>query len=198
VSTRRLESFSDGVIAILITIMVLELRIPGGSGAHALRAVVPGILSYVLSFVNIGIYWNNHHHLLRTVERITGAVLWANLNLLFWLSLIPVATEWMARNHFATLPVGVYGTVLLCAGASYYLLARTIIAASPAPDASILASAIGRDPKGIVSVVLYAIAIATTLASRWVALGIYVVVAVMWLVPDRRLAATIELGAPSD
>jgi uncharacterized membrane protein len=195
VNARRMEAFSDGVLAILITIMVLELRVPNGSTAHDLRGVLPGLLSYVLSFVNLGIYWNNHHHLLKTVERVTGAVLWSNLVLLFWLSLLPVSTAWMARNHFATLPVAVYGVVLLLAGASYYLLSRAIIAAAPRASTSILGSAIGRDPKGVVSVALYAVGVALSAASRWAALALYVVVAVMWLVPDRRLASTIEDAA---
>jgi uncharacterized membrane protein len=185
-----MEAFSDGVLAIVITIMVLELRIPTGSSEAALRSVWPGLLCYVLSFVNVGIYWNNHHHLLKTVERVTGAVLWANLGLLFWLSLLPIATAWMSRNHFASLPVAVYGCVLLLAGVSYYVLERAIIAASP--QGSRLASAVGRDAKGIASMVIYAVAVAVCVLSRWLALAMYVSVAVMWLVPDRRLAPTIE------
>jgi uncharacterized membrane protein len=158
-----MEAFSDGVLAIVITIMVLELRIPEGSGASALRSVWPGLLCYVLSFVNVGIYWNNHHHLLKTVERVTGAVLWANLGLLFWLSLLPIATAWMSRNHFASLPVAVYGCVLLAAGISYYLLERAIIAASP--GRSRLGDAVGADPKGIASMVIYLAAIEEPAAS---------------------------------
>ena len=141
-----MEAFSDGVLAIVITIMVLELRIPEGSTAAALRSVWPGLLCYVLSFVNVGIYWNNHHHLLKTVERVTASVLWANLGLLFWLSLLPISTAWMSRNHFAALPVAVYGCVLLLAGVSYYVLERAIIAATP--HGSRLAVAVGRDAKG--------------------------------------------------
>jgi uncharacterized membrane protein len=185
-----MEAFSDGVLAILITIMVLELRAPAGSSTSALRSLLPGLLCYVLSFVNLGIYWNNHHHLLKTVERVNGWVLWANLGLLFWLSLLPFATEWMSKNSFATLPVAVYGVVLFLAGVSYYLLGRAIIGAVPSD--SMLAEAVGRDAKGIASVCIYAAAVLATLASRWVAVGGYVIVAVMWLVPDRRLTPTIE------
>jgi uncharacterized membrane protein len=197
VTTNRLETFSDGVLAILITIMVLELRVPSGSGVHSLRLVLPGLLSYVLSFVNLGIYWNNHHHLLKTVERVTGSILWANLGLLFWLSLLPVSTDWMAKNSFATLPVAVYGCVLLAAGTAYYVLGRTIIAAAPTSGPSLLERAVGRDRKGVASIGLYAVGIAVSAASRWVAVGCYVVVAIMWLVPDRRLAA-VEGSAPSE
>ncbi len=185
-----MEAFSDGVLAIVITIMVLELRIPAGSTSGALRSMWPGLLCYVLSFVNVGIYWNNHHHLLKTVERVTASVLWANLGLLFWLSLLPIATAWMSRNHFASLPVGVYGCVLLGAGVSYYVLERAIIAASP--GRSWLGAAVGRDPKGIASVVIYVVAIAVCVVSRWAAFALYVAVAIMWLIPDRRLAETIE------
>jgi uncharacterized membrane protein len=185
-----MEAFSDGVLAIVITIMVLELRIPAGSSSGALRSVWPGLLCYVLSFVNVGIYWNNHHHLLKTVERVTGSVLWANLGLLFWLSLLPIATAWMSRNHFASLPVAIYGCVLLGAGISYYVLERAIIAASP--GRSRLGEAVGRDPKGVASMVLYVVAIAVCVVSRWAAFAIYVAVAIMWLVPDQRLTATIE------
>jgi uncharacterized membrane protein len=190
VNARRMEAFSDGVLAILITIMVLELHVPSGSTFSALRTVLPGLLAYVLSFVNLGIYWNNHHHLLKTVERVNGWVLWANLVLLFWLSLLPFATEWMSKNSFETLPVAVYGCVLLLAGVSYYLLGRAIIDA--ARHDSILAAAVGNDVKGIISVCIYAASIPVSIASRWVALGGFVVVAIMWLVPDRRLAPTIE------
>jgi uncharacterized membrane protein len=185
-----MEAFSDGVLAIVITIMVLELRIPTGSSEAALRSVWPGLLCYVLSFVNVGIYWNNHHYLLKTVERVTGSVLWANLGLLFWLSLLPIATAWMSRNRFASLPVAVYGCVLLAAGVSYYVLGRTIIAASPGD--SRLSAAVGRDAKGVASMVIYAVAIAVCVVSRWAAFAMYVAVAVMWLVPDRRLAPMIE------
>jgi uncharacterized membrane protein len=188
-----MEAFSDGVLAIIITIMVLGLKVPHGTTFASLRTVLPALLSYVLSFVNLGIYWNNHHHLLKTVERVTGAVLWANLNLLFWLSLMPFATAWMAQNHFAALPVAVYGCDLLLSGVAYYVLERAIIVAK-GPE-SILAAAVGRDVKGLVSMVLYAVAIPLTIVSRWISMGIYVVVAILWLVPDRRL--TPVLGQPT-
>ncbi len=191
-----MEAFSDGVLAIVITIMVLELRIPQGSTAGALRSVWPGLLCYVLSFVNVGIYWNNHHHLLKTVERVTASVLWANLGLLFWLSLLPIATAWMSRNHFASLPVAIYGCVLLGAGISYYVLERAIIAASP--GRSRLGAAVGRDPKGIASMVIYVAAIAVCVVSRWAAFALYVAEAVMWLIPDRRLTQSIEERAASE
>jgi len=181
----RLETFSDGVIAILITIMVLELRVPRGSGASALRPVVPVFLTYVLSFVILGIYWNNHHHMLRAAERINGTILWANLHLLFWLSLFPFFTGWMGENHFATLPVAAYGGVLLLAAIAYFLL-KTAIVAEHGAD-STLATALGRDLKGKASPVIYAAAIPLAFADRWVAVALYVVVALMWLVPDRRL-----------
>jgi uncharacterized membrane protein len=192
-----MEAFSDGVLAIVITIMVLELRIPGGSSAASLRTAVPGVLCYVLSFVNVGIYWNNHHHLLKTVERVSASVLWANLGLLFWLSLLPIATAWMSRNHFASLPVAVYGCVLLAAGASYYVLERAIIFSNP--QGSRLEAAVGRDAKGVASMVIYATGVAVCVVSRWAAVALYVVVAVMWLVPDRRLAPTAGgREAPAD
>jgi uncharacterized membrane protein len=190
-----MEAFSDGVLAIVITIMVLQLRIPASSTSGALRSMWPGLLCYVLSFLYVGIYWNNHHHLLKTVERVTGAVLWANLGLLFWLSLLPIATAWMAQNHFASLPVAIYGVVLFAAGVSYYLLERAIIAA--ARGTSRLAQAVGRDPKGIASMVLYAVGIAVCAASRWAAFSLYVVVAILWLIPDRRLASSLEGTAPA-
>jgi uncharacterized membrane protein len=195
VTAGRMEAFSDGVLAIVITIMVLELRIPEGSSWASLRSVWPGLLCYVLSFVNVGIYWNNHHHLLKTVERVSGGVLWANLVLLFWLSLLPISTAWMARNSFATLPVAIYGCVLLLAGISYYVLERVIIAANP--SGSRLEASVGRDAKGVASVVIYAVGVAVSALSRWVALALYVVVAVMWLIPDRRLAPGVgEVATP--
>ncbi|MFN2609215.1 MAG: TMEM175 family protein [Acidimicrobiales bacterium] len=190
--TGRLEAFSDGVVAILITIMVLELRVPQGSGAAALRPLVPVALTYVLSFVNLGIYWNNHHHMLAATERINGTILWANLHLLFWLSLFPVATGWMGENHFATLPTAAYGIVLLAAALAYYLL-QTAIVHEQGVD-SRLATALGRDLKGKVSPVIYAAAIAVAFASRWVAVGLYVAVSLMWLVPDRRLERAPDHG----
>ena len=183
-SKDRLQAFSDGVIAILITIMVLDLHIPQGSTLHALRPVVPVLLTYVLSFVNLGIYWNNHHHLLHATRKVTGGVLWANLHLLFWLSLIPFATGWMGENHFHSLPTAAYGIVLLLAALAYYILQSTIVAAQGRD--SEMASAIGKDLKGKLSPVVYAVAIPAAFLNRWIAVGLYVLVALMWLVPDRR------------
>jgi len=189
----RLEAFSDGVIAILITIMVLELRVPQGRSASdlaALRPLVPVFLTYVLSFVNLGIYWNNHHHMLQTTEHINGAILWANLYLLFWLSLFPFFTGWMGENHFATLPTATYGGVLLMAAIAFFILQRSIIAEQG--PGSKLAAAIGRDMKGKVSPLIYAGAIPLAFANRWIAIALYVVVSLMWLIPDRRLESRIQ------
>ena len=180
----RLEAFSDGVIAIIITIMVLELKAPHGSGFDALLPVIPVFLSYVLSFTYVGIYWNNHHHMLHATDSVCGAALWANLHLLFWLSLIPFVTAWMDEN-FATAPVAIYGAVLLMCSIAYYILARILIREN-GPQSK-LAQAIGKDFKGIASVVIYAVAIAASVWKPWVALGLYVVVAIGWLVPDRRI-----------
>jgi uncharacterized membrane protein len=185
----RLVAFSDGVIAILITIMVLELRVPHGADAHALRPLVPVFLTYVLSFVNLGIYWNNHHHMLQVTERINGSVLWANLHLLFWLSLFPFATGWMGENHFAELPTAVYGVVLLLAAVAYYVLQRVIMACEG--STSTLAAALGNDFKGKISPLIYLVAIPLAFLNRWIALALYVVVALMWLVPDRRLESNL-------
>jgi uncharacterized membrane protein len=190
VETDRVQAFSDGVIAILITIMVLELRIPHGSDASALRPIAPVFVTYVLSFVNLGIYWNNHHHLLMATRRINGAVLWANLHLLFWLSLFPFFTGWMGENHFAALPTAAYGGVLLLAAIAYYIL-KTVIIAAQGPD-STLATALGNDVKGKISPVIYIVAVPIAFLNRWVALGLYVVVALMWLVPDRRIESRID------
>jgi uncharacterized membrane protein len=190
VSKGRLEAFSDGVIAILITIMVLELKVPHGSGASDLRPLVPVFLSYVLSFVNIGIYWNNHHHLLSATRRVNGAVLWANLHLLFWLSLFPFFTGWMGENHFDTLPTAAYGCVLLMAGVAYYILKTAIIAAQG--EDSTLAEALGTDMKGKISPAIYLVAVPLAFANRWVAIALYVVVALMWLVPDRRIESRLQ------
>jgi len=187
-----MEAFRDGVIAILITIMVLELHIPRGTDATALRPLVPVFLTYVLSFVNLGIYWNNHHHMLQVTERISGPILWANLHLLFWLSLFPFFTGWMGENHFATLPTAAYGGILLAAAIAYFFL-QTAIIADQGPD-SALAAALGRDVKGKVSPAIYAVAIPLSLLSRWAALALYVVVSLMWLVPDRRLESSV--GGP--
>ena len=183
---RRLEAFSDGVMAIIITIMVLELKVPHGASLHDdLLPLLPVFLSYVLSFVYVGIYWNNHHHMLHATTRVTGAMLWANLHLLFWLSLFPFATGWMGENHFARVPTALYGVVLLMAAIAYYLLERAIIRAQ-GPD-SILKKAVGRDLKGKLSPVLYILAIVATLLSTWIAEAIYVAVAMIWLIPDRRI-----------
>jgi uncharacterized membrane protein len=186
----RLQAFSDGVIAILITIMVLELKIPHTAGAEALGDLWPVFLTYVLSFVNLGIYWNNHHHMLMVTRRINGAVLWANLHLLFWLSLFPFFTGWMGENDFAKLPTAAYGVVLLMAAIAYFILKTTIIAAQG--EGSTLAEAMGRDFKGKISPALYAVAIPLAFVNRWIAFGIYVVVALIWLVPDRRIESRID------
>jgi uncharacterized membrane protein len=188
----RLEAFSDGVLAIIITIMVLELRVPHGETLDALRPLVPTFLSYVLSFVYIGIYWNNHHHMLHTATRVSGPMLWANLHLLFWLSLFPFATGWMGENHFAAMPTALYGLVLLMAAIAYWLLEQTIIAAEG--PASVLQRAVGRDWKGKLSPVLYGIAIAATFMRPWVAQAIYVFVAIFWLVPDPRIERALHRG----
>ena len=190
----RLEAFSDGVIAIIITIMVLELKVPHGSDLAALRPLIPVFLSYVLSFVFLGIYWNNHHHLLQAVRQITGAVLWANLHLLFWLSLTPFVTAWMGENQFAPLPVAAYGFVLLMAGCAYFILTRALIACHG--EDSALAAAVGRDSKGLASVVIYAVAIPLAFVHAGIAGGLYVIVAIMWLIPDRRIErALVDRGS---
>ena len=188
-TTGRLEAFSDGVLAIVITIMVLEMEVPHGSDFASLTPILPVFLSYVLSFVFLGIYWNNHHHLLQAATEVNGRVLWANLHLLFWLSLIPFVTGWMGENSFSSLPVAAYGTILLLAGLAYTLLSRALI--SHHGDESTLAVAFGRDLKGKVSVGLYAVAIPLAFLSSWLALLLYVIVALMWLVPDRRIEDSI-------
>jgi uncharacterized membrane protein len=181
----RLEAFSDGVIAIIITIMVLELHAPEGITLEALRPLIPVILSYILSFVFIGIYWNNHHHLFQAARQVNGACLWANLHLLFWLSLIPFVTAWMGEHPAAAWPVALYGVVLWCAGLAYYILAHLLIAHHG--QDSVLATAIGDDRKGIMSLVVYTVAIPLSFVVTWLAFVLYVVVAVMWLIPDRRI-----------
>jgi uncharacterized membrane protein len=186
----RFEAFSDGVLAIIITIMVLELKVPHGESVAALRPLLPVFLSYVLSFVYLGIYWNNHHHMLHTTHRVTGPMLWANLHLLFWLSLIPFTTGWMGENHFSAVPTALYGMVLLMAAIAYYILQQLIIA-SQGPD-SILKRAVGGDWKGKLSPVLYVFGIAASFWSQWIAQGIYVLVALIWLVPDRRIENVLE------
>jgi uncharacterized membrane protein len=181
----RLEAFSDGVIAILITIMVLELKVPHGTDLEALRPLLPVFLTYVLSFIFLGIYWNNHHHLLHAAERINGKILWANLHLLFWLSLIPFVTGWMGENHFAPLPTAGYGMVLLLAAIAYTIL-QTAIVGLHGPN-SLLAGAVGNDVKGKLSLALYVIAIPSAFVHQWIADALYVSVALIWLVPDRRI-----------
>lgn len=184
-----MEAFSDGVIAIIITIMVLELKVPHGAQIMALQPLVPVFLSYALSFIYLGIYWNNHHHLLHAVERVDGRVLWANLHLLFWLSLIPFTTAWMGENHWAAWPVALYGAVLALAAIAYFILTRALIALHGGD--SLIASAIGNDFKGKISIVIYLIALALAFMNSWAACALYVAVAIMWLVPDRRIAETI-------
>jgi uncharacterized membrane protein len=181
----RLEGFSDGVIAIIITIMVLEMKVPHGDSLDELLPLLPVFLSYVLSFVYVGIYWNNHHHMLHASTKVTAAILWANLHLLFWLSLFPFATGWMGENHFTVVPTALYGVVLLMAAIAYYLLEQAIIR-SQGPD-SILKKAVGRDWKGKLSPVLYVVAIVATLWTPWIAEVIFVTVALIWLIPDRRI-----------
>jgi uncharacterized membrane protein len=186
----RLEAFSDGVLAIIITIMVLEMKVPHGDDIGALRPLLPVFFSYVLSFLYVGIYWNNHHHMLHAARRVTGGVLWANLHLLFWLSLFPFVTGWMGENHFAPMPTALYGGVLLMAGAAYWILARAIIGGEG--EHSLLAKAIGSDRKGKLSVALYAAAIPLAFVNQWIAQAIYVAVALMWLVPDKRIERTLS------
>jgi len=186
----RLEAFSDGVLAIIITIMVLELKVPHGSSFDALAPVVPAFLSYVLSFIYVGIYWNNHHHLLQTAKKVSGAVLWANLNLLFWLSLLPFATGWMGENHFDALPSATYGLILLMAAIAYFVLQQCIIATDG--PTSVLKRAVGSDWKGKLSPLLYIAGIGLSFWANWVAQAIYVLAAIMWLVPDRRIERAIN------
>jgi uncharacterized membrane protein len=186
----RLEAFSDGVIAILITIMVLELKVPHEADLAALRPLFPVFLSYVLSFIYLGIYWNNHHHLLQATRHVNGKVLWANLHLLFWLSLIPFVTGWTGENHFAALPVALYGIVLLLAAIAYFILSRALIS-SHGKD-STLAIALGGDLKGRVSVLIYAVAILLSFVNSWFAFILYALVAIMWLIPDRRIERVLN------
>ncbi len=185
----RMEAFSDGVIAIIITVMVLELRVPQGTDLAALLPLAPIFLSYVLSFINLGIYWSNHHHLLQASEHVDGRILWANLHLLFWLSLFPFVTAWMGENQFAPLPVALYGVVLFLAAIAYTILVRALIALHG--QHSLLATAMGRDFKGKVSLVIYFFAILLTLINSWLAFALYILVAIIWLVPDRRIEKTM-------
>jgi uncharacterized membrane protein len=189
VNKGRLEAFSDGVIAIIITIMVLEMKVPHGADLASLRTVLPVFLSYVLSYVNVGIYWTNHHHMLHASQRVTGRVLWSNLLLLFWLSLVPFCTGWMGENHFAALPTAVYGVVLLLAAYSYLILQAAIVAADG--PASPVARAVGADRKGLVSRLAYMAAIGAAFIQPWIAWTLYVAVALLWFVPDRRIERVV-------
>jgi uncharacterized membrane protein len=191
VDKNRLEAFSDGVLAIIITIMVLELKVPHAADWAAIKPLLPVFLSYVLSFIYLGIYWNNHHHLLKAARRVNGEILWANLHLLFWLSLFPFVTGWMGENHFAPLPSAMYGAVLLLAAIAYYIL-QTLIVAEAGGAQSRLAVAIGKDWKGKLSPLLYLTGVVTSFFAPRIAGGIYVLVALMWLVPDRRLERVIR------
>jgi TMEM175 potassium channel family protein len=187
---QRLEAFTDGVLAIIITIMVLELKVPSGSSLSSLMTSLPIYLTYALSFVNIGIFWNNHHHMLHATARINGTVLWFNLLLLFWMSLVPFVIRWMDETHFAATPTAAYGVVLWIAGIAYLLLQKAIIACN-GPDSK-LALAIGNDRKGKVSMLLYALAIALAFVRPWAAIALYVVISLMWFIPDRRIESVVE------
>jgi len=189
-SKGRLEAFSDGVLAIIITIMVLELRTPQEGTLSALIPLLPKFLSYVLSFIFLSIYWNNHHHLWQVVERVNGSVLWANLHLLFWLSLIPFVTGWMGENHFSTLPVALYGVVLWLSAMAYYIMVRALMTIH-AKD-SVLAAAIGKDVKGLRSLYIYTAAIPLAFLAPWIALALYVTVAIVWFIPDRRIEKVVR------
>ena len=188
--TERLSAFTDGVIAIIITVMVLELRVPHGADLSALSPLLPVFLTYLLSFVMLGIYWNNHHHMFALTDRITGGILWANLHLLFWLSLTPFVTGWMGENHFAPLPTALYGVVLLLSGVAYFVLEMTIIRSQG--ESSKLKAAVGGDAKGKISVILYAVAIPLAFVNQLLSDAIYVSVALMWLVPDRRIEGLFD------
>jgi len=181
----RMEAFSDGVIAIIITIMILELKVPHEGDLAALIPLIPKFLSYVFSFVFIGIYWNNHHHLLQATKQVNGAVLWANLHLLFWLSMVPFVTGWMGENNFATIPVAIYGCVLWLSGLSFYILVQTLLASHDSD--SVIASVFSKDPKGMWSLLIYTAAIPLSFVSAWIAVTLYVIVSVMWLIPERRI-----------
>ena len=186
----RLEAFSDGVIAILITIMVLELKVPHGSDWDALRPVLPHFLTYVLSYIYLGIYWNNHHHMLHATQRVNGRILWANLHLLFWLSLVPFVTGWLGENHVAPGPAALYGVVMLCAAIAYVILQGAIVR-HHGPESG-LAKAIGRDVKGKISLASYAAAIPLAYVNRWISVALYVFVAMLWLIPDRRIESQLD------
>jgi uncharacterized membrane protein len=186
----RLEAFSDGVIAIIITIMVLELKVPKGTDWQSLSMLAPKFISYIISFIYIAIYWNNHHHLLHTVKHVTGAILWSNTHLLFWLSLVPFVTAWAGENHFAELPVAVYATIMLMAGVAYFILSKTIIRVHGKD--SLLSTAIGRDTKGIISMLGYSVAVPLAFVFKEGSIGIIVAIAFLWLIPDRRIEKKIN------
>jgi len=190
----RMEAFSDGVLAIIITIMVLEIKVPHGDSLENLKPLIPVFMSYVLSFVYLAIYWNNHHHMMHTVKKVTGDILWANMHLLFWLSLVPFVTGWMGENHFSTAPVALYGIILLMAALAYYILQLRIIKAHG--ENSILAKAIGNDLKGKISPVLYILAIFSCWLNVWIAGALYTLVAVMWLIPDKRIEIMLNEKPP--
>ncbi|MEP6595969.1 MAG: TMEM175 family protein [Ginsengibacter sp.] len=189
--SERLEAFSDGVIAIIITIMVLEMKVPHGDELASLKPLVPVFISYILSFINIGIYWNNHHHMMHAVRHINGPVLWHNIHLLFWLSLIPFVTGWMGENHFAKWPVALYGIILFMAGMAYFFLAHALI--NLHGKKSTIAVALGKDWKGKISVVIYAIGIGICFINEWIALSLYAFVAAMWFIPDQRIEKKIVI-----
>ena len=184
-NSNRLEAFSDGVLAIIITIMVLELKVPHGTDLKELEPVLPVFLSYILSFIYVGIYWNNHHHMMHAVQKVNGGILWANLHLLFWLSLIPFVTGWLGENHFAELPMALYGVVLLMAAIAYFILQNRILAVQGKD--SLLAKALGKDIKGKASPIIYIVAIIASFYSPWIAGALYILVALMWLIPDKRI-----------
>ena len=188
----RLEAFSDGVIAIIITIMVLELKVPHGADLAALKPLLPVFLSYVLSFIYVGIYWSNHHHLLHATQHVNGQIMWANMHLLFWQSLVPFVTGWMGENHFAAMPTALYGFVLMMSAIAYSILQRTILSAQG--KSSAIAGAIGRDYKGKLSIVFYAVAIGLSFVNQWIADALYILVAVMWFIPDRRIEQALARG----
>jgi len=186
----RLEAFSDGVLAIIITIMVLEIKVPHGNHFEALKPMIPVVVSYLLSFIYIGIYWNNHHHMMNTVKHVTGSILWANLHLLFWLSLVPFTTGWIGENHFDPIPMAMYGIILLMAAIAYFILQTTIIRAQG--EQSLLARAIGHDLKGKMSPILYLLGIGSNFISQWISGGFYILVALIWLIPDKRIEIILK------
>jgi len=190
----RLEAFSDGVLAIIITIMVLELKVPHETELNSLQPLLPVFISYLLSFIYLGIYWNNHHHMLHAVQRVNGRVLWANMHLLFWLSLVPFATAWMGKNHFSQWPVILYGFILLMAGVAYYILSQTLIRMHGSNIA--LATAIGSDRKGKLSLLIYVLAIIVSFVHTWISMALYVYVAMIWFIPDRRIERKLENEEP--